>query len=178
MKQMRVAALRRNIYSLALYLSSVSLDFDDSESSGNNSSLSFREPTPMKLMYDPVEEEETAQNQVNDITAKPPDNNPQEISDLLKNAEQITEFCRLRDDPPCEDGVGGQMECPKQQLQMAQKLRKVIIELIDTEKTYVKDLNCLVTRYLEPLQNESFLSADEVRNQQVDVSLVLFCPFW
>ena len=137
-------------------------DFDDgNDTSGNTSStLSYREPSPMKLMYDPVEEE-TAMNQANMATNQQAENNPREIADLLKNAEQITEFCRLRDQP-CEEEVAGPLESSKRQLQVAQKLRKVIMELIDTERTYVKDLNCLVTRYLEPLQNESFLSADEV----------------
>lgn len=48
------------------------------------------------------------------------------------------------------------------QLSDADKLRKVISELVDTEKTYVKDLNFLIERYLNPLQKESFLSQDEL----------------
>ncbi|XP_051973371.1 rho guanine nucleotide exchange factor TIAM1-like [Xyrauchen texanus] len=48
------------------------------------------------------------------------------------------------------------------QLSDADKLRKVISELVDTERTYVKDLNFLIERYLNPLQKESFLSQDEL----------------
>lgn len=44
----------------------------------------------------------------------------------------------------------------------AQKLRKVIFELVETEKNYVKDLCCMVERYLEPLKQESFLSQDDI----------------
>ncbi|XP_056409408.1 rho guanine nucleotide exchange factor TIAM2-like, partial [Hyla sarda] len=44
----------------------------------------------------------------------------------------------------------------------ADRLRKVIQELVDTEKSYVKDLSCLFELYLEPLQNETFLTQDEM----------------
>ncbi|XP_041831359.1 T-lymphoma invasion and metastasis-inducing protein 2 [Melanotaenia boesemani] len=47
-------------------------------------------------------------------------------------------------------------------LSVCQRLRKVIQELVDTEKSYVKDLVCLFDLYLTPLQNETFLSKDEM----------------
>ncbi|XP_014327868.1 T-lymphoma invasion and metastasis-inducing protein 2-like [Xiphophorus maculatus] len=47
-------------------------------------------------------------------------------------------------------------------LSVCQRLRKVIQELVDTEKSYVKDLVCLFEIYLTPLQNETFLSKDEM----------------
>ncbi|KAL0969264.1 hypothetical protein UPYG_G00224700 [Umbra pygmaea] len=43
-----------------------------------------------------------------------------------------------------------------------ERLCKVIQELVDTEKSYVKDLSCLFEIYLKPLQNEIFLTADEM----------------
>ena len=104
---------------------------------------------------------------------KPPDT--KQIEQLMKNAEQVTEFCRTLDlrqsirrnnGSRTTNGTRVDQVIPSPQielLQSAQKLRKVITELLDTEKAYVRDLNCLVTRYLEPLQNEAFLSADEVR---------------
>ncbi|XP_027544634.1 T-lymphoma invasion and metastasis-inducing protein 2 isoform X3 [Neopelma chrysocephalum] len=46
----------------------------------------------------------------------------------------------------------------------ADRLRKVIQELMDTEKSYVKDLSCLFDLYLEPLQNETFLTQDEMES--------------
>ncbi|XP_057676221.1 rho guanine nucleotide exchange factor TIAM1 [Corythoichthys intestinalis] len=52
--------------------------------------------------------------------------------------------------------------CAQRQLSHADKLRKVINELVDTEKTYVKDLRCLIECYLTPLQKESFLTQDEL----------------
>uniref|UniRef100_A0A4W5K1U0 TIAM Rac1 associated GEF 2 n=1 Tax=Hucho hucho TaxID=62062 RepID=A0A4W5K1U0_9TELE len=42
------------------------------------------------------------------------------------------------------------------------RLSKVIQELVDTEKSYVKDLSCLFEIYLKPLQNETFLTLDEM----------------
>ncbi|KAK2846724.1 hypothetical protein Q5P01_009723 [Channa striata] len=48
------------------------------------------------------------------------------------------------------------------QLSDVDKLRKVICELVETERTYVKDLNCLIGRYLTPLQKETFLTQDEL----------------
>ncbi|TNM84823.1 hypothetical protein fugu_009001 [Takifugu bimaculatus] len=50
----------------------------------------------------------------------------------------------------------------QRQLSHADKLRKVINELVETERTYVKDLSCLIERYLTPLQKESFLTQDEL----------------
>ncbi|XP_005732851.1 T-lymphoma invasion and metastasis-inducing protein 2-like isoform X1 [Pundamilia nyererei] len=47
-------------------------------------------------------------------------------------------------------------------LSVCQRLRKVIQELVDTEKSYVKDLVCLFDIYLTPLQKETFLSKDEM----------------
>ncbi|KAF0044548.1 hypothetical protein F2P81_003706 [Scophthalmus maximus] len=50
--------------------------------------------------------------------------------------------------------------CPKH-MSATERLRKVIQELVDTEKSYVKDLACLFEIYLKPLHNESFLTLDE-----------------
>ncbi|XP_029282776.1 T-lymphoma invasion and metastasis-inducing protein 2-like [Cottoperca gobio] len=47
-------------------------------------------------------------------------------------------------------------------LSVCQRLRKVIQELVDTEKSYVKDLVCLFELYLTPLQKEPFLSKAEM----------------
>ncbi|XP_023266851.1 T-lymphoma invasion and metastasis-inducing protein 2-like [Seriola lalandi dorsalis] len=47
-------------------------------------------------------------------------------------------------------------------LSVCQRLRKVIQELVDTEKSYVKDLVCLFDIYLTPLQTETFLSKEEM----------------
>ncbi|XP_053317248.1 rho guanine nucleotide exchange factor TIAM2 isoform X2 [Spea bombifrons] len=67
------------------------------------------------------------------------------------------------------DMMDGQRDSPDpprrplaRHLSDADKLRKVIQELIDTEKSYVKDLSCLFELYLEPLQNEIFLTQDEM----------------
>uniref|UniRef100_A0A3P8UIC0 TIAM Rac1 associated GEF 2 n=1 Tax=Cynoglossus semilaevis TaxID=244447 RepID=A0A3P8UIC0_CYNSE len=53
--------------------------------------------------------------------------------------------------------------CPKH-MSATERLRKVIQELVDTEKSYVKDLESLFDIYLKPLHNESFLSLDEMES--------------
>uniref|UniRef100_A0A668AJ98 TIAM Rac1 associated GEF 2 n=1 Tax=Myripristis murdjan TaxID=586833 RepID=A0A668AJ98_9TELE len=53
--------------------------------------------------------------------------------------------------------------CPKH-MSATERLRKVIQELVDTEKSYVKDLACLFEIYLKPLQNETFLTHDEMES--------------
>lgn len=57
---------------------------------------------------------------------------------------------------------GGLQPTSPAHLSVCQRLRKVIEELVDTEKSYVKDLVCLFDIYLTPLQTETFLSKDEM----------------
>lgn len=65
-----------------------------------------------------------------------------EIENLLKTAEQVTGFCRspveTRKSSPTGSIVSNTSQTPSRQLTDAEKLRKVILELIDTERTYVK----------------------------------------
>ncbi|XP_072545175.1 rho guanine nucleotide exchange factor TIAM2-like isoform X2 [Salminus brasiliensis] len=77
-----------------------------------------------------------------------------------------------------QEGSGGLMEgqkesagpeptllrpCPRH-MSATERLRKVIQELVDTEKSYVKDLSCLFEIYLKPLQKETFLTLDEMES--------------
>lgn len=68
-----------------------------------------------------------------------------EIENLLKTAEQVTGFCRspgeTRKSSPTGSVVSNTSQTlltPSRQLTDAEKLRKVILELIDTERSYVK----------------------------------------
>ncbi|KAM4620970.1 rho guanine nucleotide exchange factor TIAM1-like [Polymixia lowei] len=100
-----------------------------------------------------------------------------------KSTEQVTAFCRsLHDMKPLECPMSSSSSssssslspspvsaippaagtATQRQLSHADKLRKVINELVETEKTYVKDLSCLIERYLTPLQKEHFLTQDEL----------------
>ncbi|OBS72137.1 hypothetical protein A6R68_13284, partial [Neotoma lepida] len=83
------------------------------------------------------------------------------------SAEQIVELCK-----GFNSAHTTTMEAPVESqdppsrplarhLSDADRLRKVIQELVDTEKSYVKDLSCLFELYLEPLQSETFLTQDE-----------------
>ncbi|XP_061137576.1 rho guanine nucleotide exchange factor TIAM1 isoform X2 [Syngnathus typhle] len=90
------------------------------------------------------------------------------LFDMLHlNTEQVSAFCRsLHDMNPSECASSPSPDSPfppaLRQLSDADKLRKVIGELVETERTYVKDLNCLIGRYLNPLQKETFLTQDEL----------------
>ncbi|XP_049313945.1 protein still life, isoforms C/SIF type 2 isoform X2 [Bactrocera dorsalis] len=92
-----------------------------------------------------------------------------EIENLLKTAEQVTGFCRspqeTRKSSPTgsvTSSVSNAALTPSRQLTDAEKLRKVILELVDTERTYVKHLNNLLEHYLEPMKRETFLSNAEI----------------
>uniref|UniRef100_A0A6P7F4N6 Protein still life, isoforms C/SIF type 2 isoform X4 n=1 Tax=Diabrotica virgifera virgifera TaxID=50390 RepID=A0A6P7F4N6_DIAVI len=93
-----------------------------------------------------------------------------EIENLLKSAEQVTGFCRSpvesrKTSSPTGSIVSNTSQAgltPSRQLSDAEKLRKVILELVDTEKAYVKHLNNLLENYLEPLKKETFLSNAEI----------------
>ncbi|XP_024085963.1 protein still life, isoform SIF type 1 isoform X2 [Cimex lectularius] len=90
-----------------------------------------------------------------------------EIENLLKTAEQVTGFCRspveTRKSSPTGSVVSSQVTLtPSRQLTDAEKIRKVVLELIETERTYVKHLNSLLENYLEPLKKETFLSQAEI----------------
>ncbi|XP_041354996.1 protein still life, isoforms C/SIF type 2-like isoform X2 [Gigantopelta aegis] len=83
-----------------------------------------------------------------------------QIDALLKGAEQVTAICRNSNGTMQSQTSGS--TCSVRTLSDAQRLRKVIMELIETERAYVKDLNCLMERYLVPLQDETFLTSDEI----------------
>ncbi|KAL0994919.1 hypothetical protein UPYG_G00129300 [Umbra pygmaea] len=101
-----------------------------------------------------------------------------------KSTEQVTAFCRSVPEmnpldipaPHCYSSSSSSSSLSpspvtplppvgtvtQRQLSHADKLRKVISELVETERTYVKDLSCLIERYLNPLQKEHFLTQDEL----------------
>lgn len=77
-----------------------------------------------------------------------------EIENLLKTAEQVTGICRspseTRKSSPTGSVVSShsQVLTPSRQLSDAEKLKKVICELIDTERTYVKvNLNTTIYKF-------------------------------
>ncbi|XP_031719608.1 T-lymphoma invasion and metastasis-inducing protein 1-like isoform X3 [Anarrhichthys ocellatus] len=103
--------------------------------------------------------------------SKPSKRSSDSICDVLHlSTEQVAAFCRsLHDMNPTEcvsSSPSPDSPFPPpatlRQLSDADKLRKVICELVETERTYVKDLNCLIGRYLTPLQKETFLTQDEL----------------
>uniref|UniRef100_A0A3B3CXY2 TIAM Rac1 associated GEF 1b n=1 Tax=Oryzias melastigma TaxID=30732 RepID=A0A3B3CXY2_ORYME len=93
-----------------------------------------------------------------------------DFDECRKSTEQVAAFCRSLHDMNPLDCVSSSPSpdspfpptATLRQLSDADKLRKVICELVETERTYVKDLNCLIGRYLTPLQKETFLTQDEL----------------
>uniref|UniRef100_A0A665V002 TIAM Rac1 associated GEF 1b n=1 Tax=Echeneis naucrates TaxID=173247 RepID=A0A665V002_ECHNA len=89
---------------------------------------------------------------------------------ISTSTEQVAAFCRSLHDMNPSTCVSSSPSpdspfpppATLRQLSDADKLRKVICELVETERTYVKDLNCLIGRYLTPLQKETFLTQDEL----------------
>ncbi|XP_041703393.2 rho guanine nucleotide exchange factor TIAM2-like isoform X1 [Coregonus clupeaformis] len=94
----------------------------------------------------------------------------------IQHSKSVETVCTLYH--TFQEGSGGLMEghkdpphpgaeptllrpCPRH-MSATERLRKVIQELVDTEKSYVKDLSCLFEIYLKPLQNETFLTLDEM----------------
>ncbi|XP_052542784.1 rho guanine nucleotide exchange factor TIAM2 isoform X3 [Tympanuchus pallidicinctus] len=88
----------------------------------------------------------------------------------FRSAEQISALCRNFQEVQTSsmEGQKDNQDLPSRPLARhlsdADRLRKVIQELMDTEKSYVKDLSCLFELYLEPLQNETFLTQDEMES--------------
>lgn len=58
--------------------------------------------------------------------------------------------------------IAASASTPGRQLSDGEKLKKCILELVETERTYVKHLNNLLDNYLEPLKQETFLSSAEI----------------
>ncbi|KAL0892157.1 hypothetical protein ABMA27_015354 [Loxostege sticticalis] len=89
-----------------------------------------------------------------------------EIENLLKSAEQVTGWCRSPSDTrrgsPTGSVVSAAAGTPSRHMSDADKLKKVLLELVDTERAYVKHLNNLLENYLEPLKKETFLSNAEI----------------
>ncbi|XP_060054586.1 rho guanine nucleotide exchange factor TIAM1 isoform X2 [Erinaceus europaeus] len=120
--------------------------------------------TGHSLCSEPSSSAETAAEE----TEGPELESSDETDHSSKSTEQVAAFCRSLHEmnpsdssPSPQDPVAPQLSTTRQ-LTDADKLRKVICELLETERTYVKDLNCLMERYLKPLQKETFLTQDEL----------------
>ncbi|KAM8710416.1 hypothetical protein ACLKA7_017091 [Drosophila subpalustris] len=103
-------------------------------------------------------------NNNNNITK--PNNQPTKTN---PEPVKVTGFCRSPQETRKSSPTGSVTSSvsttaltPSRQLTDAEKLRKVIMELVDTERTYVKHLNNLLEHYLEPMKRETFLSNAEI----------------
>ena len=80
----------------------------------------------------------------------------EDIDQFLHRTEEVNIMTRemnaLVDSSKSPSASSGKVE---------EKLRKVITELLDTEKNYVKNLKILLERFLVPLKDEHFLNRDE-----------------
>ncbi|KAM4633669.1 rho guanine nucleotide exchange factor TIAM2 [Polymixia lowei] len=92
------------------------------------------------------------------------DGSTQNVERVCALYQTFPESCDVEADSPrnpYSKEAGLQRPCPKH-MSVSQRLCKVIQELVDTEKSYVKDLGCLFDIYLTPLQSETFLSKEEM----------------
>ncbi|XP_041661241.1 T-lymphoma invasion and metastasis-inducing protein 2 isoform X2 [Cheilinus undulatus] len=100
-----------------------------------------------------------------DVSSKPSADSEQQNVERVYSLYQTFPECQTAeaDVPknPYSREAGLQPSSPAH-LSVCQRLRKVIQELVDTEKSYVKDLVCLFDVYLTPLQQETFLSKEEM----------------
>uniref|UniRef100_A0A671V943 TIAM Rac1 associated GEF 1 n=1 Tax=Sparus aurata TaxID=8175 RepID=A0A671V943_SPAAU len=153
-----------------------SLNFSDMKAAFSQASLALTVNTlpsveRRQLCYLPPRRSDAEEDLYTDIFSQSQGEEPPlspSLSPLF--TEQVAAFCRsLHDMNPSEcvssspspDSPFPPPATPRQ-LSDADKLRKVICELVETERTYVKDLNCLIGRYLTPLQKETFLTQDEL----------------
>uniref|UniRef100_A0A7M5X061 Uncharacterized protein n=2 Tax=Clytia hemisphaerica TaxID=252671 RepID=A0A7M5X061_9CNID len=80
----------------------------------------------------------------------------EDIDDFLHQTEQVNMMTREMNSIPIERSTS-----TAHSRKPGVHLRKAILELRDTEKTYVKNLRILLERYLIPLKEENFLPKDE-----------------
>uniref|UniRef100_A0A4W6E137 TIAM Rac1 associated GEF 1 n=1 Tax=Lates calcarifer TaxID=8187 RepID=A0A4W6E137_LATCA len=155
-----------------------SLNFSDMKAAFSQASLALTVNTlpsvdRRQLCYVPPRRSDAEEDLYTDIFSQKLHNYntaPLPFFFFSQSTEQVAAFCRsLHDMNPSEcvssspspDSPFPPPATPRQ-LSDADKLRKVICELVETERTYVKDLNCLIGRYLTPLQKETFLTQDEL----------------
>ncbi|CAF3108847.1 unnamed protein product [Rotaria socialis] len=95
---------------------------------------------------------------------------------LLKNVDEISRYCR-----PTTTILNTNTEqmntihpTPRiKALSSAQRLRKVIFELVETEKSYVQDMQRLLERYIEPLRDDAkLLPMDAIESLYVSVKSI------
>ncbi|XP_039600848.1 T-lymphoma invasion and metastasis-inducing protein 1-like isoform X4 [Polypterus senegalus] len=88
--------------------------------------------------------------------------------EFKKSTEHVAAFCQSLHDMNLSELSSQSLDSlahqpvTQRQLTDTDKMRKVICELVETERTYVKDLHCLIEKYLTPLQKEMFLTQDEL----------------
>jgi len=89
-----------------------------------------------------------------------------DIDALLSRTEEVNIISRQMNEISPDD------ERVQTNIMPGQRLRKIVLELQETERTYVKNLNILLERYLFPLKEETFLSRDEADSLVGNVSAI------
>ncbi|CAF1638865.1 unnamed protein product, partial [Didymodactylos carnosus] len=91
---------------------------------------------------------------------------------LLKNVEEVSGYCRPIYDEHSLNEQTILNEPRIKALSNAQRLRKVIFELLQTERTYVQDMERLLERYIGPLRDESLLPSDPIESLYISVQSI------
>ncbi|KAG6451849.1 hypothetical protein O3G_MSEX007351 [Manduca sexta] len=118
-------------------------------------------PAWSKELYSP----ETDAHGGDSVSTGPPKVSSRTNSFEIENLLKVTGWCRspaeTRRGSPTGSVASAAAGTPSRHLSDADKLRKVLLELVDTERAYVKHLTNLLENYLEPLKKETFLSNAE-----------------
>ncbi|CAF3588971.1 unnamed protein product [Adineta steineri] len=101
---------------------------------------------------------------------------PSALERLLKNVDELSRYCRPTTTVlnPNTEQVNVINQPPRiKTLSNAQRIRKVIFELVETERTYVQDMQRLLERYIEPLRDDSkLLPADTIESLYISVKSI------
>lgn len=105
-----------------------------------------------------------------------PDPSGSALERLFKNVDELSRYCRPTTNlgENDDESVTPINPTPRiKALSNAQRIRKVIFELIETERSYVQDMQRLLERYIEPLRDDSkLLPADVIESLYVSVKSI------
>ncbi|CAF0886274.1 unnamed protein product, partial [Didymodactylos carnosus] len=91
---------------------------------------------------------------------------------LLKNVEEVSRFCRPIYNEQLISEQTSTNEPRIKALSNVQRLRKVVFELLQTERNYVQDMERLIERYIGPLRDESLLPSDPIESLYISVKSI------
>jgi len=86
----------------------------------------------------------------------------QDVDALLRRT-QSEDVRRAPSPTESLESANSHLMTPSRVLSDADKMRKVILELVETEQTYVENLSRLMKTYFEPLSESIYFSNSDIR---------------